>query len=406
MKLQPIWARLPIDSAMRVVLVIDASESAEDQRTRIADFVRHLLGLMPAACQPELYFLGNPDAYPADLFAARAHQWFAENCRRASLISPLMAAWGERCVQRIVVVGSGPIYDLDDWRNSPLASRLLLVSLGDSLRGCEKMGLAPTGNGENPGRTEVAKVPVSNFSQPLRGPAQVGDELSTSDAQHVLPMLYDPVATVSVTGTGFMPTWWDNPAYRLRIADGRAELLGSARENLRLTLSALIADPATLEATITRTSGHATQHPLESCAPDAEAEQNHGTLTRAEIRTLRAARRKLPFECPICGRQEAWNVVRCKQRGQILGEPVYPSVTASSGAQHPRGFVIFQRLCREIGFRIHPVPVLRIGPQRVAVANSGVCLVEYDARTQHWNDLPDPFQQYQEMNSHACAIYL
>ena len=35
-------------------------------------------------------------------------------------------------------------------------------------RGCEKMGLAPSRNGENPGKSAVAKVPVPIFSQPRR----------------------------------------------------------------------------------------------------------------------------------------------------------------------------------------------------------------------------------------------
>jgi hypothetical protein len=33
------------------------------------------------------------------------------------------------------------------------------------------MGLAPSANGENPGKTAVAKVPVPIFSQPLRVPS-------------------------------------------------------------------------------------------------------------------------------------------------------------------------------------------------------------------------------------------
>jgi GNAT superfamily N-acetyltransferase len=37
----------------------------------------------------------------------------------------------------------------------------------------EKMGLAPSGNGENPGKSAVAKVPVPIFSQPLRDGEQL-----------------------------------------------------------------------------------------------------------------------------------------------------------------------------------------------------------------------------------------
>jgi hypothetical protein len=45
-------------------------------------------------------------------------------------------------------------------------------------RGCEKMGLAPSGNGETPGKSAVAKVPVPIFSQPRS--AARGESLSTA----------------------------------------------------------------------------------------------------------------------------------------------------------------------------------------------------------------------------------
>jgi hypothetical protein len=47
----------------------------------------------------------------------------------------------------------------------------------EALRGCEKMGLAPSRHGENPGKSAVAKVPVPIFPQPLRGTgfSQAGD---------------------------------------------------------------------------------------------------------------------------------------------------------------------------------------------------------------------------------------
>ncbi len=38
------------------------------------------------------------------------------------------------------------------------------VQVRGPLRGCEKMGLAPSRNGENPGKSAVAKVPVPIFS--------------------------------------------------------------------------------------------------------------------------------------------------------------------------------------------------------------------------------------------------
>jgi hypothetical protein len=47
---------------------------------------------------------------------------------------------------------------------------------GEARRGCEKMGLAPSGNGENSGKSAVAKVPVPIFSQPRREDAGEGSD--------------------------------------------------------------------------------------------------------------------------------------------------------------------------------------------------------------------------------------
>jgi hypothetical protein len=71
-----------------------------------------------------------------------------------------------------------PLESAEDWRrlvNRPMAEkeveriRTCIARSRPYGRGCEKMGLAPSGNGENPGKSAVAKVPVPIFSQPPRG---------------------------------------------------------------------------------------------------------------------------------------------------------------------------------------------------------------------------------------------
>jgi hypothetical protein len=59
-------------------------------------------------------------------------------------------------------------------------------------RGCEEMGLAPSGNGENPGKSAVAKVPVPIFSQP-RGIGSVGKRdrcLFAEPKSHLAPTTF------------------------------------------------------------------------------------------------------------------------------------------------------------------------------------------------------------------------
>jgi hypothetical protein len=56
--------------------------------------------------------------------------------------------------------------------DKPIFSQALRVpsAVYGTRRGCEKMGLAPSRNGENPGKSAVAKVPVPIFSQPRSVP--------------------------------------------------------------------------------------------------------------------------------------------------------------------------------------------------------------------------------------------
>jgi hypothetical protein len=49
-----------------------------------------------------------------------------------------------------------------------LAGKNSEAALVAGRRGCEKMGLAPSSDRENPGKPMGAKVPVPLFSQPLR----------------------------------------------------------------------------------------------------------------------------------------------------------------------------------------------------------------------------------------------
>jgi predicted neuraminidase len=66
-----------------------------------------------------------------------------------------------------------------------LSGNLLLVKHGPigQRTGCEKMGLAPSRNGENPGESEVAKVPVPILSQPRTGRSHLTAFVSTDDGR-------------------------------------------------------------------------------------------------------------------------------------------------------------------------------------------------------------------------------
>jgi two-component system, sensor histidine kinase and response regulator len=74
-------------------------------------------------------------------------------------------------------------------------------------RGCEKMGLAPSGNGENPGKSAVAKVPVPFFSQPRRATRMAGSITDVTDQKRLqqrfeLAVQASPVALLMVDASG------------------------------------------------------------------------------------------------------------------------------------------------------------------------------------------------------------
>jgi hypothetical protein len=52
----------------------------------------------------------------------------------ARLLTPVLETFNHSDSSTIVVIGSGRIFDLDDWADPSLAQCLLLVSLGESLQ--------------------------------------------------------------------------------------------------------------------------------------------------------------------------------------------------------------------------------------------------------------------------------
>jgi hypothetical protein len=64
------------------------------------------------------------------------------------------------------------------------------------------MGLAPSANGENPGKTAVAKVPVPIFSQPLRVPSAVYGTRSVPTTLELNNLFLRGLTTADKAGRG------------------------------------------------------------------------------------------------------------------------------------------------------------------------------------------------------------
>ena len=98
----------------QVIFLLDASQRAAQHQQAIITLIREVLSALPAGIERTLYFLGNPSAYKPDHFDSRAVQQFADNRRRASLATPILEKLPMDNLSTIVIIGSGPVFDLED----------------------------------------------------------------------------------------------------------------------------------------------------------------------------------------------------------------------------------------------------------------------------------------------------
>ena len=127
-------AVLGVASAGEAVVMLDASHSARPHQRKIFELAQHVLGQLPGSVGRKLYFLGNSEPYDPAQLSTRSAQWLHENFGRTSLLGPVMRRLDPSAPTKIIVLGAGRIFDLDDWAEHPLFARLALVACGEPLQ--------------------------------------------------------------------------------------------------------------------------------------------------------------------------------------------------------------------------------------------------------------------------------
>jgi len=267
----------------------------------------------------------------------------------------------------IVVIGSGRLFDLEDWEGTPLLQRMLLVSMEDSLQ-----------------------------STPATAP-----EISSPTPQELLQRLHDPVIGVEITGPGFLPMWWDNPGYRLRLVEGEASLGAERLDDFAVTLRCLATQESQIEAIVTRASGEQTIIPLDTVAPTGVENPVVGLLNADEAVLFHQAIRKETFHCLSCRKQHSWRTLRCLEGEDLLGELVYKSLQD----RRVRGFVVFRVMEDGIRFETHQGSVLPMDSGAVAVREGqrGI-LYQYDMSGARWLRRDGALELYHPLGEQAYAI--
>ncbi|MCS7254564.1 MAG: hypothetical protein RMK18_11660 [Armatimonadota bacterium] len=305
--------RLEVTVLTKLIFVVDVSKSAGQRWAEIAPLKSQVLASLPAGIRCSLYFLGNPSAYEPIQFAVRCAQRYNGNRKRASLITPIFETLTGDEEITIVIISSGKIFDLDDWVDTSIVKRTLLV----------------------------------NMSESLQGDSSAAEEVIRPTAQQIYQRLHDPVTAVEIFGVGFIPAWWDNSGYNLRIANGKASLKAEQLNDYSITLRFLIEAGFSPQARLTHASGKetsATIHPVEvsvtqepECIPLIEKEQ--------EI--FRNAVNKASFTCLHCQTEHSWDTLYCLLTATILGKFVYPSLSE----QKVKWFVVFRQIGSSIYFK-------------------------------------------------------
>lgn len=336
------FCKLTLRSKGKVALVLDASESAEDDWGEILKMARYLLDNLGADVGREIYFLGNRKAYAPSHLVRSSYQWRKENLKRGSFITPIFKHLSPD-TDRVLVIGTGPIYDLEDWQEDPLFAKLLLIRMGD---------------------------------RPLQQ-EEMAEEVVAPEPASVLAQLHRPIREVRITGSGFMPYFWDNPGYRLRL-EGKGEkafLEATALQDFSLCL-ALFCEGEVL-ARLQRGDGAEEEIALPR-QEEVMGIEEWQELPAQERAIFERAIKGESFTCLICGREHPWKTLVCYEGGlSILGRPIYPSWEGM------KGFVVLRRQGDRVRYRPHPVEAMRLGYGEVAVIEGSTAIV-YRYNGQRW----------------------
>jgi len=346
-----------------VAFVLDSSESAVGCQDRIIALVRQVISELPARIKRSLYFLGDSNSYDVGRFDRQVSLWF-NNRKRVSLITPVYKVLAEKGNLKIAIIGSGKIYDIDDWQDSSLLKHTLLVSMDKTLQG------------DPPEFKEIMNPTPYN----------------------VCSFLHDPVKSIKVSGTGFMPTFWSNSEYRLGLANGEASLTGTSLQDYNLTLRFFSSGEVC--TTINYASGREEITHIQTIKQDEKHLCHEVSLTRQEADIFKKVINKENFKCICCGEEYTWDTLYCKCNAVILGNLIYPSL------QNHKGFVLFSKRKVGVYYRLYPYDVLRLNLGVVAIREGNRAVVyHFDYSQEIWRE-NRTLATYEELGANEYAILI
>lgn len=176
-----------------IILVADASESAEAHWNEVCSTIRQLLEDLPAWAIQDIHLLGCWQTVPPNLFSAPGVPFPRQG---HSLLAPIVKELqsAEETVQLAIVVGSGTIFDMEDVVNTPWVGRWVFVNAGDEPLRPSGIALSEFDSRNLPALYSWLSTPIEAPFSPLRRPVSgwSNDDLVWSTDKCGFPLVYIP----------------------------------------------------------------------------------------------------------------------------------------------------------------------------------------------------------------------
>lgn len=340
-----------------IVVILDASESAENDRPTIVEFAKKIFKKTPVDVKKRLFFLSNPQEYDIEKFEDNIAKWLNQNSKKGSFITPILSQIENA---KIVIIGSGIIYDLEDWTTSEISKKLFFVKTSES----------------------------------MRGDLEIGSEIDRGSFDGQLSNLYNRILSVRISGNEFVPYYWDNPNYTIP-DEGDIVLEAFKSENFSVRIAAY---GENIKASVVKVEGTENIPLIATAKPDLldnfHLIENFGInwekLENDEEMTFKKHISSEKTDCPKCGNIFS-GALKCDNsvHGSLLGRPIYESL------KKIKGFIIFKERPEGVYYKKYTSNIVKIGYGTVARNKRFKAVISrYDPHSKKWveqEDLPTYF---------------
>lgn len=319
----------------RPALVVDTATD-ETGWNSLCGLARRVLENLEA----DVFVLGSSTCLPSTRFLDECPDLFRDYRGRPRLIAPAYRQMERGSSGNILVLADGPIHDLSDWLDTPMARRTIWVAIG-------------------------SEAVTAGQAMEVRTPA----------VENLRVQLANPVVRIELGGVKSIPIDWDNELFEGNLTGLTARVApGAGRSGqLRLRATFLAPGPADVQVQLTRADGsHET--PILTDPTGSVITPAWRSMPLIEARALGRSLGGEPFTCPQCGEEHLAGTLECpgqKQRsGSVLPPKVFPTFENAEFSQG--GFTIVRVVDAEKAvYRHHPRPFLALADGTVLWRRAG-----------------------------------